>query len=89
MKVHSPEPQVSADKRSVTFIMIWQGEPVTCVISRAALETYFWLAPGADDARTIRVFNNGFGRIHAVAERKLRARDSKHLELSTSDFAKN
>ncbi|WP_370467461.1 DUF1488 family protein [Caballeronia sp. BR00000012568055] len=45
---------MSADKRSVTFIMIWQDEPVTCLISRAVLETYFWLAPDSDDARTIR-----------------------------------
>jgi hypothetical protein len=61
---------------------------VTCVVSRTALETYFWLAPNADDARTLTVFSNGFGRILAIAERKLLAHPVKHLELSAPNFAK-
>ena len=62
---------------------------MTCVVSRTALETYFWLAPNADDARTLTVFRNGFGRIYAVVSRKLQAHPSKHLELSAADFAKD
>jgi hypothetical protein len=89
MKAPPPEPLISADKRSLTFVMHWREERVTCVVSRAALEAYFWLAPGADDARTLKVFRDGFGRIHAIAERKLLAHRSKHLELSTADFAKD
>jgi hypothetical protein len=89
MKAPPPEPLISADKRSLTFVMHWREEPVTCVVSRAALEAYFWLAPGADDARTLKVFRDGFGRIHAIAERKLLAHPSKHLELSAADFAKD
>jgi hypothetical protein len=69
--------------------MHWREEPVTCVVSRAALEAYFWLAPSADDARTLKVFHDGFGRIHAIAERKLLAHPSKHLELSTAVLAKD
>ena len=61
---------------------------MTCVVSRAALETYFWLMPDADDARTLKVFRNGFGRIHAIAERKLLAHPSKLLALWAPDFAK-
>ena len=89
MKAPPPEPLISADKRSLTFVMHWRAQPVTCVVSRAALEAYFWLAPSADDARTLRVFRDGFGRIHAIAERKLLAHRWKHLELSTADFAKD
>jgi hypothetical protein len=88
MKAPPPEPRISADKRNLTFVMHWCEEPVTCVVSRAALEAYFWLVPSADDARTLKVFRDGFGRIHAIAERKLLAHPSKHLELSTADFAK-
>jgi hypothetical protein len=35
------------------------------------------------------VFRDGVGRIHAIAERKLLAHPSKHLELSATDFAKD
>ena len=88
MKVPVPEPQISAEKSNLTFILPRRGEPVTCIVSRAALEAYFWLAPNADDARTQTVFSNGFGRILAIAERKLLAHPSTHLELSAPDFAK-
>ena len=89
MKAPPPEPLISADKRSLTFVMHWREEPVTCVVSRAALEAYFWLVFGADDARTLKVFRDGFGRIHAIAERKLLAHRSKHFELSAADFVKD
>jgi hypothetical protein len=88
MKSPVPEPQISADKNNLTFVLHRRGEPVTCIVSRSALETYFWLAPDADDIRTLKVFSNGFGRIHAIAERKLLAHPSKHVELSAPDFAK-
>jgi hypothetical protein len=88
-KAPPPEPQISADHRALTFVLPWRGESVTCVVSRTALETYFWLAPNADDTRTLTVFRNGFSRIHAVASRKLLAHPSKHLELSAADFAKD
>lgn len=87
MKAPVPEPQISADKCNLTFVLLRRGEPVTCVISRTALKTYFWLAPNADDARTLKIFSNGFGRILAIAERKLLAHPVKHLELSAPDFA--
>ncbi|MDR5763328.1 DUF1488 family protein [Caballeronia sp. LZ035] len=87
MKAPPPEPQISTDKRSLTFVTVWRGEPITCAVSRAALEAYFWLAPDADDARTLTVFRNGFDRILAVVSRKLLARPAKHLQLSAVDFA--
>ena len=89
LKAPPPELQISADQRTLTFVLPGRGEPVTCVVSRTALETYFWLAPNADDARTLTVFRNGLSRIHAVASRKLLAHPSKKLELSAADFAKD
>src|SRR5215471_385453 len=89
LKAPPPEPQISADQRTLTFVLPWRGESVTCAVSRTVLEVYFWLAPNADDARTLTVFRNGFGRIHAVVSRKLLANPSKHLELSAADFAKD
>ncbi|WP_074173457.1 DUF1488 family protein [Caballeronia calidae] len=71
MKAPVSKPQNAANKSSLTFVLLRHGEPVTCVVSRAALEAYFWLTPDADDARTLKVFRNGFHRIHAIAERKL------------------
>jgi hypothetical protein len=52
MKARLPEPQISADEQSFTFVLLWGGEAVTCVVLRAALEMYFWLAANADDARS-------------------------------------
>jgi hypothetical protein len=88
MKAPQPESLISSDKRSVTFVIPWRGEPVTCNVSRSALEAYFWLPPNADDARTLMVFRNGFDRIYAVAMRKLLARPSEHLGFSAVDFEK-
>ncbi|WP_061136666.1 DUF1488 family protein [Caballeronia fortuita] len=79
MKVPVPETQIAADKSNLTFILPRRGEPVTCTVSRAALAAYFGLAPNTDDARTLTVFSNGFGRISAVAERKLLAHPSTDL----------
>ncbi|WP_250487781.1 DUF1488 family protein [Caballeronia sp. GaOx3] len=87
--MHAPfEPTISADKRHLTFVILSRGEPVTCVVSRATLEAYFWLAPNANDAWTLKVFIDGFRRIRAIAERKLLTRPSKQIELSAADFAK-
>ncbi|WP_321167032.1 DUF1488 family protein [Caballeronia cordobensis] len=89
MKTPSSEPHISADKRNLTFVMLWHGESVTCLVSRTALEAHFWLTTNADDARMLTVFRNGFGRAHAVVSRKLQAHPSKHLEPSPADYAKD
>ena len=62
---------------------------MTCLITREALEAYFWPAPSADDGRMIKVFRDGFSRIEATAQRKLLARPSAHLELTAADFSKS
>ncbi|MDR5740152.1 DUF1488 family protein [Caballeronia sp. LZ016] len=62
MNVPVPEPQISADKQTLSFVIEWRGESVTCVVPRRCLEVFFWLAPNADDARLVSVFRVGLLR---------------------------
>jgi hypothetical protein len=88
MKVLAPVPQISADRRSLTFELEWKGQTASCTLSRTALEVYFWLPRNADEARMVKVFQDGFRRIHAVALRTLLARPSVAVELDDADFAR-
>jgi hypothetical protein len=85
MKVLVPAAQISADKQTVTFVLEWRAETVTCVVLRQCLEMFFWLPPGADDARTVRVLADGFARIEAVARRKLLAHPTRSIRLTSAD----
>ncbi|WP_250482206.1 MULTISPECIES: DUF1488 family protein [unclassified Caballeronia] len=87
MKVLVPEPQISEDKETLSFVIDWDAESVTCVVPRRCLEVFFWLPPGADDARTVKVFEDGFSRMEAVARRKLRARPTNPVRLTEKDFS--
>ena len=87
MRVLVPEAQISADKQTLTFVLEWRGETVTCGVPRQCLEVFFWLPPGADDARTVRVFGDGFARIEAVARRKLLAHPTRSIRLTGADFS--
>ncbi|GJH17679.1 DUF1488 family protein [Caballeronia novacaledonica] len=87
MKVLVPELQISTDKQTLSFVIDWRGESVTCVVPRGCLEVFFWLAPNADDSRLVSVFRDGFARIEAVARRKLLARPTSHLRLTEMDFS--
>jgi hypothetical protein len=60
MKLLVPEPQISADKQTLSFVIGRRGESVTCVMPRRCLEVFFWLPPDADDARLVSVSRNGF-----------------------------
>jgi len=46
----------------------------------------FWLLPGADDARMLKIFNDGRQRIAAVAERKARRLAATSIHLEALDF---
>ena len=59
-----------------------------CVITIAALEACFWLEPRASDTRILKTFRDGYGRIRAIAERKLLAHPAARLELTAGDFAR-
>jgi hypothetical protein len=80
------QPRISDDGRGVVFIVIFNGTSVECVISRAALESGFWLTPNADEARMIKTFRDGSRRIRAIVERRLLARPASRIELTAADF---
>ncbi|KAA1003450.1 DUF1488 domain-containing protein [Paraburkholderia panacisoli] len=82
------EPQVQDDRRGVSFSLARPHGFVKCVIAVKALQEYFWLEPNADDGRILKAFRNGYGRIRAIAERKVLAHPTTHLELTAEDFAR-
>jgi hypothetical protein len=82
------EPQVLAGRRGVSFSLARPHGIVECVIAFKALQEYFRLGPTADDGRVLKAFRSGYGRIRAIAERKLLAYPTTHLELTTDDFAR-
>jgi hypothetical protein len=79
-------PKISDDGRSVAFIVIFKTTTVECMITRAALESGFWLTPNADEARMIKTFRDGSRRIRAIVERRLLARPASRIELTSADF---
>ncbi|SDE37215.1 DUF1488 family protein [Paraburkholderia lycopersici] len=89
MEAAELEPQVLANRLGVEFYLVRQNNTIGCVIMIAALEAYFWLEPRASDARTLKAFRDGYGRICAIAERKWLARPSTRLELTPADFARH
>ena len=78
-----------ANHAGVAFWLTHQNGLAECVITITTLEAYFWLAPDATDVQILKTFLNGYGRIRAIAERKLRARSATRLELNPSDFARS
>jgi hypothetical protein len=71
---------------AVAFELIAAGRVVKCTVSRESLQHYFWLQPGADDARALKIFNDGRQRIVAVAERKARRFAAASIHLEAADF---
>jgi hypothetical protein len=89
METNELEPQVLANRLGVEFCLIRQSSTIGCVITIEALEEYFWLEPRAGDARILKTFRDGYGRICAIAERKWLARPATRLELTPADFARH
>ncbi|AUT76665.1 DUF1488 family protein [Paraburkholderia hospita] len=82
------EPQVLADRRGVVFSLVRPNGAVECVITLATLEAHFWLEPRASDASILKTFRDGYGRIRAIAERRLLAHPAARIELTPADFAR-
>lgn len=55
-------------------------------ITRETLEECFWLPASADSARMLKTFADGRQRIVAVAERRMRARPDRTIQLTIGDF---
>ncbi|QQC67988.1 DUF1488 family protein [Paraburkholderia ginsengisoli] len=86
MEVIDRAPAVSPDGRTVVFMLSIRGREVEGAIARDALEELFWLPRSADQARTLKAFENGRNRIVAVAQRKSLARPDESLWLTVNDF---
>jgi hypothetical protein len=80
------EASVSSDGKRVIFVAHVRGRAVQCSITRVALERYFWVPIGADDARLLKAFNDGHTRIAAAAERKVLRAPGESIKLSDTDF---
>jgi hypothetical protein len=83
---NSTEAMVVDGGLAVAFELIAAGRIVKCTVSRESLQNYFWLQPGADDARILKVFDDGRQRIVAVAERKARQLVTASIRLEAADF---
>lgn len=82
-------PYVIDGRRGVAFSVLSGMNRIECVVTIAALQTYFWLQPDAGDVRILQTFRDGFRRIHAVAQRKsLRAQPGDRIEITPADFAR-
>jgi len=82
----SVEPTCVGGGHAVPFELIDAGRVVKCTVSRESLQHYFWLQPDADDARVLKIFNDGRQRIVAVAERKARRLATASIHLEAADF---
>ncbi|WP_035569007.1 DUF1488 family protein [Caballeronia sordidicola] len=83
---NSTEATVVDGGLAVAFELIAAGRIVKCTVSRESLQDHFWLQPGADDARMLKIFNDGRRRIVAVAERKARRLATASIMLKAADF---
>jgi hypothetical protein len=72
----------------VAFSLVRQNINVECMIAIATLEAYFWLEPRASEARILKTFRDGYGRIRTIAERRLLAHHAARLEITPDDFAR-
>ncbi|RDK02147.1 DUF1488 domain-containing protein [Paraburkholderia lacunae] len=87
MEIVELEPSVSADGRTVVFLLSARGRDLECAVTREALEQHFWLQGDADEERVLKTFADGRKRITALAERKMLARPGEKIVLTTGDFA--
>ncbi|SAL71080.1 hypothetical protein AWB69_08545 [Caballeronia udeis] len=83
---NSVEPTIVGGGLAVAFELVAAGRVVKCTVSRESLQHYFWLQPDADDARVLKIFNDGRQRIVAVAERKARRLAATSIHLEAVDF---
>jgi hypothetical protein len=83
---NSTEAIVADDGLAVAFEVIAAGRVVKCTVSCESLQRYFWLQPGADDARVLKIFNDGRHRIVAIAERKALRLAAASIHLEVTDF---
>jgi hypothetical protein len=85
-KIRASETLLESDGAAVAFPFFAGGRAVRCLITRDALEQFFWLPAHADEARVLKTFTDGRGRIVALALRMALRAKSDSLTLKASDF---
>jgi hypothetical protein len=77
---------LTADGTALMFPIFVGGREVRCLLTRDALEQFFWLPPDADQARMLKAFTDGRNSILALAVRKAMLAKTESLKLTASDF---
>jgi len=88
MTAPNHEPVIVEGGLAVSFVVRVAGRNVSCTLSRAVLEHYFWLQNGAGDEQMLRTFANGRRRITAIAERKALRHSAASVRLDELDFSR-
>ena len=84
---HSYEPSLVENGQAVRFTVVTAGREVKALITRTALEQYFWLGPDASEGRVLRIFADGRQRITAVTQRVALRSGATEVRLDAEDFA--
>ncbi|CAN7795895.1 DUF1488 domain-containing protein [Caballeronia sp. LjRoot34] len=71
---------------AIEFPIFVGGREVRCLLTRDALEQFFWLPPDANETRLLKAFADGRNRIFALAVRKAMRAKTDSLKLTASDF---
>ncbi|CAN7771226.1 DUF1488 family protein [Caballeronia sp. LjRoot31] len=77
---------LATDGAAVEFPIFVGGREVRCLLTRDALEQFFWLPPDANEARVRKAFADGRNRIFALAVRRAMRAKTDSLKLTASDF---
>ena len=72
--------------QAIAFTFLAVGREARGLVSRDALEQYFWLQPAADDSRMLKTFADGHSRIVAVARRLALRKGASEVRLDAADF---
>jgi hypothetical protein len=60
MEAAATAPRILTNRHGVAFDLVRANGSVEGVVTLEALEAYFWLEPGASDARTLKCFGDGY-----------------------------
>jgi hypothetical protein len=77
---------LTGDGTAVVFPILVGGREVRFLLTRDALEQFFWLPPDANEARVLKAFADGRNRILALAARRAMRAKADSLKLMASDF---
>lgn len=81
------EASVSSDRKLVIFVAHICRRALRCSITRDALERHFWAPIGANEARLLKAYTDGHGRIAAAVERRMLRAPDEPIKLNAADFS--